>query len=61
LRAASAALTRLSLRERADLLRDALLTDLAGSSDDFAGVVLAAAADSEPFDGWPIRPVTRPQ
>ncbi|WP_127506407.1 DNA alkylation repair protein [Actinoplanes solisilvae] len=58
LRAALGALTGLTLRERADLLRDALLSDLPGSYDDVAEVVRAAAVGSEPFDGWLIWPVT---
>ncbi|MBB2946477.1 3-methyladenine DNA glycosylase AlkC [Actinoplanes lutulentus] len=57
LRAAPAVLGGLALRERADLLRDALITDLPGSYDDFSAVVRAAAGN-ERFDGWLIWPVT---
>jgi 3-methyladenine DNA glycosylase AlkC len=58
LRATPGRLEGLSLRERADLLADALLTDLPGGYTDLAGVVRAAAAGSAPFSGWLIWPVT---
>ena len=48
----------LSLRERSDVLRDALLADI---PDDYATLarVIRSAADSEPtFTGWLIWPVT---
>ncbi|WP_436536094.1 hypothetical protein [Actinoplanes sp. HUAS TT8] len=51
-------LAGLSLRERADLLRDALLADLPGDYNRFAGIVRTAAAGSTPFRGWLIWPVT---
>jgi 3-methyladenine DNA glycosylase AlkC len=58
LRATPSALAGLGLRERADLLRDALLTDLSGDYDDLARVIDAAAAADEAFNGWLIWPVT---
>ena len=58
LKAAGNGLQGLSLRERADLLRDALLSDLPGSYGEFAGNIRAAAAGSEDFTGWLIWPVT---
>lgn len=51
-------LDELSLRERADLLRDALLTDLPGGYTDLARVVRAARDGATPFTGWLIWPVT---
>jgi 3-methyladenine DNA glycosylase AlkC len=51
-------LGELSLRERADLLRDALLADLPGTYDDLARVVRAARDGTTPFTGWLIWPVT---
>lgn len=48
----------LSLRERADLLRDALLADLPGTYEDLARVVRAARDGTAPFGGWLIWPVT---
>src|SRR5688500_3983873 len=48
----------LSLRERADLLRDALLADLPGGYEDLARVVRAARDGAAPFGGWLIWPVT---
>lgn len=48
----------LSLRERADLLRDALLADVPGGYADLARVVRAARDGTAPFDGWLIWPVT---
>ncbi|MGY4858682.1 DNA alkylation repair protein [Cryobacterium sp. AP23] len=58
LHAAAEALGPLSLRERSDLLRDALLADLPGDYDSFAGTIRAAAAGTLPFSGWLIWPVT---
>ncbi|POH66362.1 DNA alkylation repair protein [Cryobacterium zongtaii] len=58
LHAASDALAPLSLRERSDLLRDALLTDLPGDYDTFAGTIRAAVQGTLPFSGWLIWPVT---
>ncbi|KQQ05623.1 MULTISPECIES: hypothetical protein [unclassified Rathayibacter] len=56
LHAAGARLAGLALRERADLLRDALLADVAGNYAELARVVRAAR--SETFRGWMIWPVT---
>ncbi|GAA2553873.1 DNA alkylation repair protein [Winogradskya consettensis] len=58
LRTAAAALDGLSLRERADLLRDAILTDVPGSYADLARVVRAARTEFAGFGGWMIWPVT---
>lgn len=61
LRAAAATLDQdrsLRLRERADLLSDALLADLPGDLDSLGATVRAAAAGHLPFDGWLIWPVT---
>jgi 3-methyladenine DNA glycosylase AlkC len=58
LRAAPARIAPLALRERADLLRDALLTDLPG---DYAALdrTMRHARDHAPqFTGWLIWPVT---
>lgn len=52
------ALDGLPLRERADLLRDALLTDVPGDHRALADVVRAAAGASPAFGGWLIWPVT---
>ena len=57
LQAAGDGLQGLALRERADLLRDALLADIPGGYPDLARVVRAAAG-SEEFTGWLIWPVT---
>lgn len=57
LQAAGDGLQGLALRERADLLRDALLADIPGGYQDLARVVRAAAG-SEEFTGWLIWPVT---
>jgi 3-methyladenine DNA glycosylase AlkC len=57
LQAAGNRLDGLSLRERADFLRDALLADVPGSYADLARA-LRAAAGSEEFTGWLIWPVT---
>ena len=51
-------LGELSLRERADLLRNALLADLPGGYEDLAQVVRTARDGAAPFDGWLIWPVT---
>jgi 3-methyladenine DNA glycosylase AlkC len=48
----------LSLRRRADLLRDALLADVPGDSARLATVVRAARDGSAEFTGWLIWPVT---
>jgi 3-methyladenine DNA glycosylase AlkC len=56
--AAEDALGPLSLRERSDLLRDALLADLPGGYAGFAATIRAAQAGSAPFHGWLIWPVT---
>ncbi|MCU1446357.1 DNA alkylation repair protein [Cryobacterium sp.] len=58
LAAAAEALDPLSLRERSDLLRDALLADLPGDYDSFAGTIRSAQAGALPFAGWLIWPVT---
>ncbi|MGP4019084.1 DNA alkylation repair protein [Saccharopolyspora sp. 5N708] len=47
-----------SLRERSDLLRDALLHDLPGDYDSFARTIRAAQHGRLPFSGWLIWPVT---
>jgi 3-methyladenine DNA glycosylase AlkC len=52
------ALDGLSLRERADLLRDALLEDVPGDYRALADVVRAARDASPAFGGWLIWPVT---
>lgn len=56
--AAAEALGPLSLRERSDLLRDALLTDLPGDYESFAATIRAAEAGIVPFSGWLIWPVS---
>jgi len=56
--AAADALGPLSLRERSDLLRDALLTDLPGDYASFAATIRTAQAGTAPFSGWMIWPVT---
>jgi len=58
LTAAASRLGPLSLRERADLLRDALLSDLPGDYAGLAEVVRAARAEAPGFGGWMIWPVT---
>jgi 3-methyladenine DNA glycosylase AlkC len=58
LRAAPDLLGPLALRERSDLLRDALLADLPGAYSGLAEVVRRAAAGAAPFSGWLIWPVT---
>jgi 3-methyladenine DNA glycosylase AlkC len=56
--AARSALGPLPLRGRADLLRDALLTDIPGDFATLAAVVRAALGGTAAFDGWMIWPVT---
>lgn len=58
LRDAEKALAPLALRERSDLLRDALLDDLPGDYASFAATVRAAADQAPSFTGWLIWPVT---
>jgi 3-methyladenine DNA glycosylase AlkC len=58
LRAAAKDLAGRPLRERSDLLRDALLADLPGGYPGLAATVRAAAAGPLPFQGWLIWPVT---
>ncbi|WP_405574938.1 DNA alkylation repair protein [Streptomyces sp. NBC_01167] len=58
LRAATSALEPLSLRERSDLLRDALIEDLPGDYAAFARTVRAARDSGPEFSGWLIWPVT---
>ncbi|BBG02635.1 MULTISPECIES: DNA alkylation repair protein [Pseudonocardia] len=55
LRGAAARLDGLALRERADLLRDALLADVPGTHADLARVVRTAAPA---LQGWMVWPVT---
>ncbi|HXH36034.1 MAG TPA: DNA alkylation repair protein [Plantibacter sp.] len=50
-------LGELALRERADLLRDAILVDLPGDFASLATIVRAAAAADGSFSGWLIWPV----
>lgn len=57
LRAAEHRLQGLSLRERSDLLRDALLADLPGTYADLARTI-RTALKQEDFAGWLIWPVT---
>lgn len=57
LRRARSALAPLPLRQRADLLKDAMLADLPGDYDRLDGIVRTALA-SEAFTGWLIWPVT---
>jgi 3-methyladenine DNA glycosylase AlkC len=58
LQEASTALAALSLRERSDLLRDALLADLPGGYDSFVHTIRRAQAGVPLFSGWLIWPVT---
>lgn len=58
LRSAAGALDALSLRQRSDLLRDALLADVPGDYAALDEVVRAAAAQAPHFTGWLIWPVT---
>ncbi|MGK9147759.1 DNA alkylation repair protein [Plantibacter flavus] len=55
--AASEDLGERPLRERADLLRDAILTDVPGDFDTLARIVRSAAASGPSFAGWLIWPV----
>lgn len=58
LRATATALDSLGLRERSDLLRDALLADLDGTYWELAETVRRAAGGEAHFTGWLIWPVT---
>jgi 3-methyladenine DNA glycosylase AlkC len=58
LRAAPRQIAPLSLRERADLLRDALLTDLPGDYAALARTIRSARDNAPHFTGWLIWPVT---
>lgn len=58
LRAAPRQIAPLSLRERADLLRDALLADLPGDYAALAQAIRSARDDAPDFTGWLIWPVT---
>lgn len=58
LRAAAGQLGPLALRERADLLREALLADVAGEYAELAQVVRTALRDVPEFTGWLIWPVS---
>ncbi|GAA2339863.1 DNA alkylation repair protein [Streptomyces kunmingensis] len=58
LRAAAGQIEPLSLRQRADLLRDALLTDLPGDFASLARTVSIARDDAPHFTGWLLWPVT---
>lgn len=58
LEAAEAGLAPLSVRERSDLLRDALMADLPGDYASFAATVRAALDRAPSFTGWLIWPVT---
>lgn len=55
---ASTGLGTLALRERADLLRDALLEDVPGDYASFAATIRRASAGGPFFSGWLIWPVT---
>ncbi|MGC0379651.1 DNA alkylation repair protein [Streptomyces sp. SAI-229] len=58
LRAAARQIGPLPLRQRADLLRDALLTDLPGDYAALARTVRTARDNAPQFTGWLIWPVT---
>lgn len=58
LHAAERQLAPLALRQRADLLRDALLADVPGDYAELARVVRAAKDSTPVFAGWLIWPVT---
>lgn len=58
LRATAQQLGHLSLRQRADLLRDALISDVPGDYAELARVVRAAKDGAPVFGGWLIWPVT---
>lgn len=51
-------LQALALRQRSDLLRDALLSDLDNSYDEFAAIIRRARDSGTYFAGWLIWPVT---
>ncbi|MEW1980760.1 DNA alkylation repair protein [Citricoccus sp. NPDC079358] len=55
---AAESLDGLALRERADLLREALLVDLPGDYQSLAHVIRQARDSSSDFSGWLIWPVT---
>lgn len=57
-RAAEHVLGPLALRERSDLLRDALLADFPGDYASLAATMRAAAEREPSFTGWLIWPVT---
>ncbi|TXN28946.1 DNA alkylation repair protein [Lacisediminihabitans profunda] len=58
LQSASTSLAPLSLRERSDLLRDALLLDLPGDYGSFVATIRRAQHGGPMFGGWLIWPVT---
>ena len=58
LQSASGRLAPLSLRERSDMLRDALLDDLPGDYASFAATIRRARDGAPLFSGWLIWPVT---
>lgn len=58
LRDAPGKLDGLALRQRADLLRDALLADIPGDYVNFAAVVRATHEKSPSFGSWMIWPIT---
>jgi 3-methyladenine DNA glycosylase AlkC len=58
LEAATSSLGPLSLRERSDLLRDALLDDLPGDYSSFVAIIRSAQHGAPLFSGWLIWPVT---
>jgi 3-methyladenine DNA glycosylase AlkC len=58
LRAAPSQIAPLALRERADLLRDALLADLPGDYATLARTIRHARDHAPQFTGWLIWPVT---
>ena len=58
LRSATKILDPLSLRERSDALRDALLADYPESYTQLSNLVKKAADNSHSFSGWMIWPVT---
>ncbi|NUL44574.1 DNA alkylation repair protein [Cellulosimicrobium funkei] len=55
---AAESLDGLALRERSDLLRDAVLADIPGDYQDLARVIRQARDHSADFSGWIIWPVT---
>ncbi|GAA0990320.1 DNA alkylation repair protein [Subtercola frigoramans] len=57
LRACAGSLPALSLRERSDLLKDAILVDLPGTAAELDGVI-HTALKSPRFTGWMIWPVS---